>query len=235
VNLNSIGYDALGERYYDTWRQDILTEAVERFLRHVPRLAEGARLLDIACGPAIYLKAFHHLGLSCVGGDISPRMLSIAARVLSAELAGPNPPELKKMDMTNLPEELGEFDAIWCSAALAHIARDSLAPTLKRFRGLLRAAGALYISTRIGHGIEVRPDGRTFFFYADSELRRAFQESGLEIVEEWEGTSKKGSTGDMRTKIWKHYVLQKEPLLNAKQVRTTSSYRVRARDLSEKQ
>jgi SAM-dependent methyltransferase len=87
------------------------------------------RVLDLGCGPGLYLRGF---GPGSVGLDLSPE---------AAQQAGH---DARKWNFTDgIPNDLGGFDAIWCSNLLEHV----LAPHsfLIDLRSVLHADGRLFI------------------------------------------------------------------------------------------
>jgi thiamine-monophosphate kinase len=207
---NALGYDAVAGDYRRTWRRHLQYDAVGRFVSRLPaRRTTGTspRVLDLACGPGMYVKAFHHLGLRCVGTDISSGMLLEARRELAAELREAEPPLLLRMDNAAPALAKGAFDGVWFSAGLVHTPRPVAASTLANVRELLVDGGVLYLSAQVGAGLTVRHEGRVFVYYTEPELLALFRDAGFDVLERWDGITERGSVGDNRRKTWQHYLL----------------------------
>jgi thiamine-monophosphate kinase len=205
----TMGYNAIAASYRSVWRRHLQHDAVARFVRRLPPAGtDGApRVLDLACGPGTYLKALHHLGLRCVGTDISAAIIAEAADELAAELNAADPPVLVRADTTALPFAAGTFDGVWFSAAMVHLPRITVVDTLARLRELLVDGGVLYLSAQLGHGLTVRHEGRVFVYYDEDEVRELITAAGFTVVEQWGGSTNRGTVGDVRLKVWRHFLL----------------------------
>ncbi len=219
VRSNQVGNDYVARQFYDTWVGREQYGAVGRFLRRLPdSKLQRPRILDAGCGPGTYSKALYHLGIKCVGIDISDQMLAIAQEILQVELQAHQGrrPRLIKMDAFEPAFKEQSFDGIWYSAVLVHVPKVQAPRTLSSLCRILKNDGILYLSAQVPlpselqvGGAVVRWEGRVFFYYTEEELQRLFRESGLEVIEEWGGVTNIGSCGDTRKKIWKHYLLRK--------------------------
>jgi thiamine-monophosphate kinase len=223
VASNAEGNDAVSKEFAKLWGNRLQHQALGEFfywLKKVDKPKDRVqRVLDGGCGPANYCKTFYYQGLECVGTDISKDMLAIAQDVVGAltdvpGFANPPPrPSLLHQDVMapDFPSEF--FEAIWYSAILVHVPRQSLRPLLERLRRILVKGGILYISAQIDGGtnqrVTARREGRIFFYYRPRELRDAFRNAGFEIVREWEDKANIGSRGDLNTKIWRQFILKK--------------------------
>jgi thiamine-monophosphate kinase len=212
---NNSGYDAISESYVTTWRRHIQHDAVARFVSRLPVDVDcPPRVLDLACGPGNYIKAFHHLGLRCVGTDISAGMLAEAQRELVSELADPDPPVLLRMDNGALAFAPGAFEGIWFSAGLVHMPRAVVRSALIGLREILVEGGVLYLSAQVGQGLTVRHEGRVFVYYTATELQDLLRSCGFDVVDRWDGVTDIGSVGDTRRKVWMHYLLTRAPIVS---------------------
>jgi len=221
---NAVGNDYVAQKFYRTWSGSEQFGAVGRFLKWLPQREKRSdsrpqrpRVLDAGCGPGTYLNAFYHLGIECVGIDLSEQMLGIA-RQLSASAhqmydsrRPVAPPELLLMDAFDPLFDDQSFDGIWYSAVAVHLPRGQAPHTLAKLYRILKDDGVLYLSAQVGGGVAMRYEGRVFFYYTEGELRTLFRQAGFKVVEEWDDSTDSGSCGDTREKQWKHYLLQKLP------------------------
>ena len=75
----------LSQQHDQASRRTATIDAQVRFLaRQVPG-GDGARVLDLACGPGLYLHRLARLGYRCHGIDFSPAAIRHARRVAAAE------------------------------------------------------------------------------------------------------------------------------------------------------
>ena len=104
------------------------------------RPAEGAKVLDLGCGPGILLERFADAGCEVYGVDSARQMLALAEqRVPSAHL---NLADLRDP----LPAEWGSgFTAIISTYAIHHIADAEKVALIRRLLGLLEPGGAVLI------------------------------------------------------------------------------------------
>jgi ubiquinone/menaquinone biosynthesis C-methylase UbiE len=119
-------------------------------------LSHGDRVLDVACGPANFSRAFARAagddGL-VVGIDASPTMLSRGAE--DTQKAGIDNLALIRGDATALPFEDSTFDCVCCFAAL-HLFADPF-DALDEMRRVLAPGGRVAIMTSIRRPVTVRP------------------------------------------------------------------------------
>ena len=119
-------------------------------------LGHGDKVLDVACGPANFSRAFARAtgedGL-VVGIDASPTML--ARGVEDTRKAGIENLALVRGDATAQPFENGSFDCVCCFAALHLFAEPHDA--LDEMRRVLAPGGRVALMTSIRRPITVRP------------------------------------------------------------------------------
>jgi len=100
------------------------TEQEVRFLLALLSLPEGARVLDVGCGPGRHLVPLAQAGLSVTGVDVSPGLLAVARDAANeAELFGRV--ALFECDARTMPFDL-EFDAVIsvCQGAFGLMGQD---------------------------------------------------------------------------------------------------------------
>lgn len=149
--------------------------------RFAARLAPGARVLDVGCGPGHDTAALRELGLYVVGLDRSRGMLA------QARTRGPLP--LMLGDMRQLPVPDGTLDGLWCCAAFLHIPKRDGSMVLREFQRALRPDGTLYLSVKQGDGERWHTDSaglhRFFAYYHPDELDALLISAGFTIAESW--------------------------------------------------
>ena len=112
----------------------------------------GARgpFVDLGCGPGRDLAVARAAGVPCLGIDVSPGMLALAAARGLPVVRG---------DLRRPPLRPGSVGTLYSAAALLHVPREDVAATLSAWRGLLQPGGTLRLSTSLGgdEGWEVVP------------------------------------------------------------------------------
>ncbi len=133
-------YDAHADAYAAA-HADAVAALVDRFCA---LLAPGSVVLDAGCGPGRDLARFGARGHAVVGADLSAAMLAIAATAA--------PGRLTRADLRRLPLRDGAVDAVWCCAALVHLAPGDAGAALAELARVTRAGGVVHVSVKAGDG-----------------------------------------------------------------------------------
>jgi ubiquinone/menaquinone biosynthesis C-methylase UbiE len=178
TRTTSATYDQIAAEYAaQAGRNDALAESRRRF---AARLAAGARVLDIGCGPAHDTAGLRELGLRATGFDRSRGMLAQARLHRLPLLLG---------DMRRLPVRDDALDGLWVCASFLHIPKPDAPTVLSELRRVLRPGGVLFMSIKRGQGqrwIAHSAGGQRFFaFYQEDELDTLLAESGFAVRESW--------------------------------------------------
>lgn len=134
-------FDRAAETYHDVWKERRPFDAVRTFATLAGR---GAVVLDVACGPALDLRALRDQGLNVVAGDRSEQVMRIGHTLF------PKRP-LARWDLRRLPFADATFDGIWASAALQHLPRRQMRAAFGELRRVHRR-GPIFVSFREGRG-----------------------------------------------------------------------------------
>lgn len=169
-------YDAMADAYAARFQHTTLTAYIQRF---VDLLGGGSRILDAGCGHGRDCADFRGRGLDPIGLDLSRGLLRQAQTRTDAPLI--------QGDLRFLPLARASFDGVWSCASLVHLCPDDLALAIAEFARVLRAGGALFISTRAGIGDEWRDHGgrhrRHFHLYQPEQIGDAMERAGFEVAE----------------------------------------------------
>jgi len=175
------------------WRADALANSRRRF---AARLAVGARVLDVGCGPAHDTAALRELGLRAIGFDRSRGMLAQARipqppipDLAAAGAAEASTPPLLLGDMRQIPVRDGALNGLWVCASFLHIPKRDAPTVLRELRRVLRPGGVLFISIKRGQGQRWIAHGsggpRFFVFYQEDELDALLAAAGFTVRESW--------------------------------------------------
>jgi SAM-dependent methyltransferase len=159
-------YDAAAPAYQEAWREHRPLDAIRKF---AGQAGWGARVLDIACGPALDLRLLRDAGLKVVAGDLSHESMRLG-RLLFPKGS------LARWDFRRLPFPDGVFGGVWAPAALQHLPRAQIRPALAELRRVQRS-GPVFATFRQGAGnldpVEDPPAGTVWATSVSSDELRA--------------------------------------------------------------
>lgn len=151
------------------------------------QLRPASVVADLGCGPGRDVAFFAERGLIAVGVDASKAMVERVSQRGLMVVQG---------DIRRAPLRIGAWDGIWCCAALLHVRRVDVVPTLKSWHALLRPNGLLGLSTSLGGGegweevpYDVRAQGysvplrRWFVHHHRGSLEAAIGRAGFRILD----------------------------------------------------
>lgn len=170
-------YDQVAHEYDDSVGD---TDELEPIL--VPfesQLPDGARVLDLGCGPGRDAAWFTVRGHRVVGVDFAVGQLQVARdRAPGASFV--------HADARDLPLATDSFDGCWCLASLLHVPRADLPVALPEARRVLRPNARLFASVRHGEGTETTyrygtDTGRHFVHWAPDAFAERFTDAGFAV------------------------------------------------------
>jgi ubiquinone/menaquinone biosynthesis C-methylase UbiE len=123
------------------WKEHRPLDAVRTFGALAGR---GARVLDVACGPALDVRVLRDQGLVVYAGDRGEELMRIGHMLF------PKRP-LARWDFRRLPFADGTFEGIWAPAALQHLPRREMRSALSELRRV-HGRGPIFVSFREGQG-----------------------------------------------------------------------------------
>ena len=100
-------------------------------------LGLDSRVLDVGCGASILPMYLDRLGHRVVACDID----------LDWDLVGQTPLPYLKADLTHLPFENAQFEAVFCISVIEHLAREQMTAALCELGRVLRTGGRLLLTT----------------------------------------------------------------------------------------
>jgi cyclopropane fatty-acyl-phospholipid synthase-like methyltransferase len=172
-------YDAIGERF-SLWREEIVGDPRCEWEEELSsRLQDGARVLELGCGPGTPETRRLASRFRLTGVDVSPRQVERAraavpeGEFLCADLAA-----------LELPPRL--FDAVASFYVFNHVPRERLAQLLARIHGWLVPGGWLLTAFGVSdtdHWTGEFLGAETFFSsFPPEENSRLVREAGFEAV-----------------------------------------------------
>lgn len=155
---------------------------LKRFAEYI-KSNNGREVLELGCGSGVQTKLLLSLGLSVVGIDISPNMIS------EAKKRAPKGDYLVG-DIATVGFAKDSFDGVYARASLLHIPKKLIPKVLKSINKMLRPDGYFYLAIKEGegegeiedvrHGVNVK---RFFSFFVKEEIEKLIEEADFEIVE----------------------------------------------------
>jgi SAM-dependent methyltransferase len=168
-----VAYDDATLRFYAAEAPVYVASGQDGANRHLhaflDRLAPGARILELGCGGGRDCAAMLERGFDVDPTDGVPEMARKAEKRIGRSV--------RVMRFDELNAEV-EYDAVWASASLLHVPRQSLSGVLARVHRALRPGGLHYASFKAG-GQEGRDRrGRYFSYLTLDEMKSAYAASG---------------------------------------------------------
>lgn len=138
----------------------------DKFLKYIP---VGGRLLDAGCGSGRDSKVFIQSGYKVEAIDASVELCKLASENIGQEVHCLcfNDMKYKK-----------EFDGIWASASLLHVAKNDMQGVLVKCYNALKPDGILYASFKYGDTEAVK-NKRLFNNYTEEGIKDLFYDMGI--------------------------------------------------------
>lgn len=159
-------YDDAAVAYEQQWRLHRPLDAVRKFGALAGR---GARVLDVACGPAVDVRLLRDAGLKVFAGDLSHECMKVGKRFHPKGA-------LARWDFRRLPFPDAAFGGVWAPAALQHLPRRRLRAGFAEVRRVHRT-GPIFVTFREGAGdlepVEDAPAGTVHATTISAEECRA--------------------------------------------------------------
>ncbi|EAU44135.1 class I SAM-dependent DNA methyltransferase [Salipiger bermudensis] len=152
----------------------------------IARLPEGARVLDLGCGPGHDSGHMAKAGLAVEALDASPEMVALARASHGVDARQGHFDDL---------DAHARYDGIWASFSLLHAPRADMPRHLAAIARALKPGGLLGLSLKEGTGEGRDRLGRFYTFYIEDDLRALLADVGLTIrdVTRGEGRGLDGS------------------------------------------
>ena len=183
-------YAAQVARYEALGMSQIQTDSIIAFLA---RLAPGARILDLGCGPGTHSEMMLKQGFDVRAIDAAPKFVAVAKK------KGVNARIATFDDLT----EVAAYDAIWASFSLLHAPKADMPRHLAAISRALRPDGWFFLGTKLGTGEHRDSIGRFYAYYSEAELTDLLDTAGFEIADTYTG-DEAGLSGEVAPFILIH-------------------------------
>ena len=159
-------------------------------------LQEGARILDVGCGPGRDTLAFKNKGYQVDAIDYSEELVKKASRLTGIPI---------KLKSFYEVDDYEAYDGIWACASLLHCERTRLKEVIGKLLSALKPNGVIYMSFKYGNG-DREKDGRQFTDLNEVQVK--------ELLNQWDDVSqlKQWITIDQRpnrSEKWLNILLKK--------------------------
>ncbi|MFZ7092373.1 class I SAM-dependent methyltransferase [Primorskyibacter sp. 2E233] len=126
-------------------------------------LPQGAKVLDLGCGPGAAAGHMAKAGLCPEAWDASSKMVEITA-------ARPGV-SARQASFDDLPDVAADsFDAVWANFSLLHASRKAMPRHLAEIARILRPGGRFHIAVKEGSGSTRDRLGRLYTYYSEADL-----------------------------------------------------------------
>ena len=159
-------------------------------------LIPRTRILDIGCGSGRDLLWLKNRGFEVIGFERSPGLADLARKNADCEVIEG---DFETYDFSRL-----SVDAIILVGAFVHLPHSKVPEVLNSINRALKDDGIIFLSTKKGAGHTSDSHGRVFYLWNDDELRKLFEELGLNVIDYLQQSSIIGTE-----ETWIGYVLKK--------------------------
>jgi SAM-dependent methyltransferase len=156
---------------------------------YVPYFAQCKNVLDVGCGEGQFLEELAAQGIRASGVDADPAM------VQECHKRGLSVAKANLFDY--LPEHPGEFDGVFCSNLIEHLAMPDALRFLELARAALQPNGVLLVATPNPESLIVH----LYEFWRDATHVRLYSRPLLEFLLSWAGL-RSIQSGENSTTAW---------------------------------
>ncbi|MEM6896246.1 MAG: class I SAM-dependent methyltransferase [Pseudomonadota bacterium] len=164
----------------------VKSEPAASLVAFADALPDGARVLDLGCGPGHAARYLATRGFDTHAWDLSPEMVAAAAAPgVTTRCAG-----------FDALTDIAAFDGIFASFSLLHARKADMARHLSAIAAALKPSGTFHIGMKLGTGEERDQIGRFYAYYSRQELLSLLGDAGFDVIWETEG-EERGLAGNV--------------------------------------
>jgi len=156
-------YNQNSKSYFETTKNIIISEQIERFLSFIERKNE--LIADIGCGSGNSLKYIIEKEYTAMGADYSDELIALAKNYTGAEIVNLNIEDAAAVNKFIINYNIKH---LFASASLLHMAKASFI----NFFDKIQFGGVFFFSLKEGEGEAVDGAGRFFSYYTRGEIER---------------------------------------------------------------
>ena len=161
-------------------------------------LQEGARILDVGCGPGRDTLAFKNKGYQVDAIDYSEELVKKATRLTGIPI---------KLKSFYEVDDYEAYDGIWACASLLHCERSRLAEVLEKMVQALKPNGVIYMSFKYGDS-DRDQDGRQFTDLDENQAEALLEQfDNVQHIQQWVTLDQRPDRQEKWLNLlWKKYV-----------------------------
>lgn len=162
-------YDARVQDYAKLEPSDTPSDTLATFIAALPN---GARVLDLGCGPGT--SARHMVRAGCVVDalDASAEMIGLASAIEGVTARQASFDEISGTHV---------YDGVWANFSLLHAPRADMPRHLSAIHEALKPGGLFHIAVKEGTGEARDSLGRHYTYYTEDELTACLQDAGFSV------------------------------------------------------
>ena len=141
-------------------------------------LPEGARVLDLGCGPGFYAGWLAQRGFEVDAWDGSGEMVTLARQQSAVRV------RQAFFDDLNAAEF---YDGVWANFSLLHAHKADFPGLLRRVFRSGKPGMTFCIAMKLGQGEGPDAIGRYYAYYSEEELETHLTDAGFRVIERWRG------------------------------------------------
>ena len=166
-------YAEAAARYAEGFARTKDTDQEEDYAAFTALLPDGAKVLDLGCGPGHWTARMRGDGYAAEGIDASPEMAAYARDAYGIEVT--------LADFSALAQLAG-YDGIWANFSLLHAPKAAFPTHLAHIRQALPAGGALALGMKLGSGESRDHLGRFYAYYSEEDLIERVTHAGFDVL-----------------------------------------------------
>ena len=162
-------YDARAGDYAKLEPSDTPSETLGAFIDALP---DGARVLDLGCGPGTSSRHMVRAGCVVDALDASAEMIG-----LTSAIKGVTARQASFDDISGT----AIYDGVWANFSLLHAPRTDMPRHLSAIHTALKPGGLFHIAVKEGTGEDRDSLNRYYTYYTEAELAGLLQEAGFTV------------------------------------------------------
>lgn len=172
-------YSENPEEQFEAMREENVSDRFLEFRDDFAGSLGSGKVLYAGCGPGRHTAYLREKELEVVGVDIAPGSVEYAEKRYGGDF--------RTGDIRDLEFDNGTFDGVFCSAAIMFLPPEDMELALSEFHRILKDGGILYITFKIGEGMNVTEKWGSAverYYVPMEEAEDKLESAGFEILRE---------------------------------------------------